>query len=92
MTRPHRFTVRLSATELSAVKKYANRIHAIPSVALRFLIAKALGGGKKSASTSRSPNKGLPQARHKAVYLRQALQGSGIMLGLTQPKKSTLSA
>jgi hypothetical protein len=46
MTRPFRFTVRLTANELSAIKQYADQIHAIPSAALRFLITKGLAGGK----------------------------------------------
>jgi hypothetical protein len=47
MTRLHRFTVRLAEHELSAIHKYADQIRAIPSVAVRFLLAKALAGGKE---------------------------------------------
>ncbi|MGB8629122.1 MAG: hypothetical protein WCD69_06995 [Xanthobacteraceae bacterium] len=49
MTRPYRFTVRLTATELSTINKYANQIHAIPSVAVRILLAKALAEGNERA-------------------------------------------
>jgi hypothetical protein len=51
MTRPFRFTVRLTANELSAIKQYANQIHAIPSAALRFLITKGLAGGNTDPKT-----------------------------------------
>jgi hypothetical protein len=47
MRRPYRFTVRLSASELSAIHNYADRIHAIPSVAIRFLLAKSLADGEE---------------------------------------------
>ena len=47
MSRPHRFTVRLSANEILAINKYADKIRAIPSVALRFLIAKSLADEKE---------------------------------------------
>jgi hypothetical protein len=47
MARPHRFTVRLSENEISAISNFANQIHAIPSVAVRILLGKALAGGKE---------------------------------------------
>ena len=47
MARPFRVTFRLSATELSAIHKYADKMRAVPSVAVRFLLAKALSGEKE---------------------------------------------
>jgi hypothetical protein len=47
MTRPYRFTVRLTAIELSTINKYANQIHALPSVAVRLLLAKGLAEGNE---------------------------------------------
>ena len=54
MARPFRLTFRLSATELSAIQKYANQIHAMPSVALRCLIAKYLGSEKERGYIKKS--------------------------------------
>ena len=43
MARNIRFTVRLSAKEFGAMTEFARRKHAIPSVALRMLIAQGVG-------------------------------------------------
>ena len=43
MARNIRFTVRLSAKEFGAMTEFARRRHAIPSVALRMLIAQGAG-------------------------------------------------
>ncbi len=53
MTRPYRFTVRLSAKEISAINKYAKQTHVLPSAALRFLITKSLGAKKEHAYIKR---------------------------------------
>jgi len=43
MTRPIRFTVRLSEIESKALTQFADNEHLIPSAALRWLIAAGLG-------------------------------------------------
>ena len=48
MSRPHRFTVPpIRERKILAINKYADKIRAIPSVALRFLIAKSLADEKE---------------------------------------------
>jgi len=52
MARPHRFTVRLSKNEISAINSYADQTHLIPSVAVRILLTRALAGNHKGQTTS----------------------------------------
>ncbi len=51
MARNIRFTVRLSAKEFGAMTEFARRKHAIPSVALRMLIAQGAGPETRKKGT-----------------------------------------